>query len=139
MRGRADDDTCGSPRQTREALRLTDTDLIAPLREVAATDLRRVGRKAAALGELLRAGCPVPEGAVVTTAVLRGALVAAGLDEAASSAQVKTAPLPDGLAEALADVSTFRGAFAAYMAWMLHTTAAGTPNRRGRGPEAAWD
>jgi pyruvate,water dikinase len=47
----------------------------------------------------------VPDGVVLTTAVLRDALTAAGLDETASVEQVQTMPLPGGLVRALAVVA----------------------------------
>lgn len=45
-----------------------ETALIAPLAELSTTDLKRAGGKGANLGELVRAGFPVPSGFVVTTA-----------------------------------------------------------------------
>ncbi len=80
---------------------MTDDDLVVPLRDVVAADAARVGCKAATLGELLRAGFPVPDGAVLTTAALARALAAAGLDATASPEQVQTCPVPDVSAAAL--------------------------------------
>ncbi len=80
---------------------LTDDDLVVPLRDVVAADAARVGCKAATLGELLRAGFPVPDGAVLTTAALARALAAAGLDATASPEQLQTVAVPDVSAEAL--------------------------------------
>ncbi|MGH3936223.1 MAG: PEP/pyruvate-binding domain-containing protein [Pseudonocardiaceae bacterium] len=74
---------------------LTDDDLVVPLRDVVAADAARVGCKAATLGELLRAGFPVPDGAVLTTSALEHALAAAGLDATASPEQVQTVVVPD--------------------------------------------
>ncbi|MGH3918846.1 MAG: PEP/pyruvate-binding domain-containing protein, partial [Pseudonocardiaceae bacterium] len=80
---------------------LTDDDVVVPLRDVVVADAARVGCKAATLGELLRAGFPVPDGAVLTTAALGRALAAAGLNATASPEQVQTVPVPDVAAEAL--------------------------------------
>ena len=47
--------------------RHTSVDLVAPLREFGRADLGLAGGKGANLGELVRAGFPVPDGFVVTT------------------------------------------------------------------------
>ncbi len=79
---------------------LTGIDLVLSLDEVGSADAPRVGRKAATLGALKRAGFPVPEGVVVTTEALVRALAAAGLDAAAGPDQVAAVPLPDEVAAA---------------------------------------
>ncbi len=56
------------------------TPLILPLEEVGREDLALVGGKAANLGELLRAGFPVPAGFVVTTAAYDRLVAHAGLE-----------------------------------------------------------
>jgi pyruvate,water dikinase len=81
---------------------LTSTGLLLPLDEVGSADAARVGRKAATLGELRRAGFPVPQGVVLTTEALARTLAAAGLDGGADPDQVAAAPLPGGVAAALA-------------------------------------
>ena len=70
---------------------LTSTGLVLPLDEVGSADAARVGRKAATLGELRRAGFPVPDGMVLTTEALARTLAAAGLDGAAAPDQVAAA------------------------------------------------
>ena len=79
----------------------SDDDLVVSLRDVGATDAAQVGYKAATLGELLRAGFPVPDGVVLTTAALAHALAAAGLDATASPAQVETVAVPEAAADVL--------------------------------------
>jgi len=81
---------------------LTSTELVLPLDEVGSADASRVGRKAATLGELKRAGFPVPEGVVLTTEALARTLAVAGLDAAAGPDQVAAAPLPGEVAAAIA-------------------------------------
>ena len=46
----------------------SESDLIVDLARLGARDLNRGGGKATNLGELLRAGFPVPPGFVITTA-----------------------------------------------------------------------
>lgn len=53
-----------------------DVDFTVPLDHVAAGDLPRVGGKGANLGEMVRAGLPVPPGFCVTTAAFRRFLAA---------------------------------------------------------------
>jgi pyruvate,water dikinase len=81
---------------------LTSTGLVLPLDEVGSADTPRVGRKAATLGALRRAGFPVPDGVVVTTEALARTLAAARLDGAAGPEQVEAAPLPGEVAAAIA-------------------------------------
>src|SRR6266508_376187 len=72
---------------------LTGIDLVLSLDEVGSADAPRVGRKAATLGALKRAGFPVPEGVVVTTEALVRTLAAAGLDAGAGPDQVEAVPV----------------------------------------------
>src|SRR5690348_5182706 len=58
----------------------TDTALVLDLTRIDATMLASVGGKAANLGELTRAGLPVPPGFCVTTAAYRQVAAGAGLD-----------------------------------------------------------
>jgi len=81
---------------------LTSIDLVMPLDEVGSADIPRVGRKAATLGALKRAGFPVPDGVVVTTEALARTLAAAALDAAAGPDQVAAVPLPGEVAAAVA-------------------------------------
>ncbi len=87
--------------------------------DVGRDDVPAAGGKGASLGELMRAGIRVPDGFVVTTAAFRSAVAAldlgsrvAALDPADGEAvaaacaelrsMVESAPLPPGLAEAVA-------------------------------------
>jgi pyruvate,water dikinase len=83
------------------AMTLTGIDLVRPLDEVGPADMPTVGRKAAVLGELKRAGFPVPDGLVVTTEALARTLAAAGLDAGAGPDQVEAVALPDEVAAAV--------------------------------------
>ncbi|WP_034510734.1 phosphoenolpyruvate synthase [Blastococcus sp. URHD0036] len=87
------------------------TDLVATLRDVGLADTDRAGGKGANLGELLRAGLPVPDGFVVLAPAMRAALESAGVladvqrlhDEALVAARHTrevghTSPLGDRLA-----------------------------------------
>ena len=87
------------------AMTLTSTGLVLLLDEVGSADAARVGPKAATLGELRRAGFPVPDGVVLTTEALARTLIAAGLDAGAASDQVEAAPLPGEVAAAVAAVA----------------------------------
>jgi pyruvate,water dikinase len=84
---------------------MTSTDLVLPLDEVGLADALRVGRKAATLGELRRAGFPVPQGVVLATEALARTLAATGLDAAAAPDRVAAAPLPGEVAAAVAAVA----------------------------------
>jgi len=57
----------------------TTTRAVIPLRELGAGDLERAGGKGANLGELIRAGLPVPGGFVVTTDAYAAAAEEVGL------------------------------------------------------------
>ncbi len=54
--------------------------LVLPLSAISADMLPLVGRKAANLGELHRAGLPVPEGFCITTTAYERVSVQAGID-----------------------------------------------------------
>jgi rifampicin phosphotransferase len=81
---------------------LTSTGLVLALDDVESADAPRVGRKAATLGALRRAGFPVPDGVVITTGALARTLAAARLDGSAGPEQVEAAPLPGEVAAAVA-------------------------------------
>ncbi|MFL1377438.1 PEP/pyruvate-binding domain-containing protein [Nocardiopsis protaetiae] len=88
------------------------TPMVAPLDAFGADDLPAVGGKAANLGELLRAGLPVPPGFVVTTDAYAAAVDGAGLadllagpdpDPAALRAAVGSAPVPEAVRAAITE------------------------------------
>src|SRR5687767_12254900 len=62
-------------------LRMGDHPFVVPLRELDAEALPWVGGKAANLGELIRAGLPVPEGFCVTTGAYGDVATAADLTD----------------------------------------------------------
>jgi pyruvate,water dikinase len=90
---------------TVAAMTMTGTELVLPLDEVGFADALRVGRKAATLGELRRAGFPVPQGVVLATEALARTLAATGLDAATGPDQVAAAPLPGEVAAAVTAVA----------------------------------
>jgi pyruvate,water dikinase len=81
--------------------------LVNDLAELRATDITRVGGKAANLGELIGARFDVPEGFCVTTAAYRAAVCGAGVqdghatDPAAARAAVLASPIPADIADAI--------------------------------------
>ncbi|WP_116246236.1 PEP/pyruvate-binding domain-containing protein [Nocardiopsis sp. FIRDI 009] len=93
---------------------MTHTRSVAPLDAFGADDLQAVGGKSANLGELLRAGLPVPPGFVVTTDAYAKVAAGIGLEErftgrdadtapdpAALRADLESAPVPEGLRAAI--------------------------------------
>src|SRR2546427_1257389 len=77
--------------------------LIRSLDELTATDLSDAGGKGANLGELIRAGFPVPDGFVISTAAYALAAEAAGVaPDAPASARVRlvASPVPTAIADA---------------------------------------
>src|SRR5256714_13015495 len=90
--------------------------LVRSLDELTAADLPEGGGKAANLGELRRAGFPVPDGFVIMTAAYALAAEAAGVTgETPATARVRLAasPVPAGLAGAVRDADRPLGAGAA--------------------------
>lgn len=79
--------------------------LVLPLEAIAAADLPRVGGKGANLGELARAGFPVPGGFCVTTAAFRRFL--AGSRAAAEEAYAALDALAPGDVEAAREAGAF--------------------------------
>ena len=80
--------------------------LVLPLSALGAGDIAVAGGKGANLGELIRAGFPVPAGFVITTAAYAAAARAAGVDprDAADARRRLTAqPVPVGIANAIRD------------------------------------
>ena len=104
-----------------------NAELALPLGEIDSAALQIAGGKAANLGELIRAGLPVPPGFCVTTAAYELVAEGAGLDRilavlaetppdetarlaelaAAARARLLEAPVPEGLARAIA--AAYRG------------------------------
>lgn len=80
--------------------------LVVPLAALGAQDLAVAGGKGANLGELIRAGFPVPEGFVITTEAYAAAAIAAGADPndpAAARAQLTNTTIPAEIARAVRD------------------------------------
>nr|MBA3528365.1 phosphoenolpyruvate synthase [Propionibacteriaceae bacterium] len=85
--------------------------LVGELAEFGSEDLASAGGKGASLGELVRAGFPVPSGFVITTAAYARLLKSSGLeltpllDEDATGAKIRSAvsssPVPDDLTRAV--------------------------------------
>lgn len=87
--------------------------MVRPLGELSSTDLAIAGGKGANLGELVRAGFPVPDGFVVTTAAYDAFVASSDLDArlderaavtdtGAIGALFASAELPDEIADAIA-------------------------------------
>jgi pyruvate,water dikinase len=70
---------------------------LIPLTEVTRLDSTRVGHKAANLGELVRAGFPVPDGVVLTTAALDDLLARIDTNEDPTSEVIRQTPLPEAV------------------------------------------
>lgn len=75
----------------------TPTGSIAPLESFGAADISMVGGKAANLGEMRRAGLPVPPGFVITTKAYEAAAERAGVSDLLGRAEVSSAELRDAL------------------------------------------
>src|SRR6058998_293469 len=87
--------------------------LVRSLDELTAADLPEAGGKGANLGELRRAGFPVPDGFVITTAAYALAAEAAGVTgETPATARVRLAasPVPAGIADAVREAHRALGA-----------------------------
>ncbi|OLC10324.1 MAG: hypothetical protein AUH39_02445, partial [Chloroflexi bacterium 13_1_40CM_67_9] len=87
--------------------------LVRSLDELTATDLPDAGGKGANLGELRRAGFPVPDGFVITTAAYALAAEASGVTgETPASARVRlvASPVPPGIADAVREAYRALGA-----------------------------
>jgi phosphoenolpyruvate synthase/pyruvate phosphate dikinase len=87
------------------ALRL-DTDLIRDFADIDASMPDAVGGKAANLGELTRAGLPVPQGFVVLTEAYRQVAERAGLEEHLDPERAREALLATPMPEAVRDAIT---------------------------------
>src|SRR5439155_895983 len=80
--------------------------LVRSLDELTAADLPEAGGKGANLGELRRAGFPVPDGFVITSAAYALAAEAAGVTgETPATARVRlvASPVPTGIADAVTE------------------------------------
>ena len=80
--------------------------LVVPLAALGARDLPIAGGKGANLGELMRAGFPVPDGFVITTDAYASAANAAGVDPndpAGARARLLGTPMPPEIANAARD------------------------------------
>src|SRR3989475_2218611 len=87
--------------------------LVRSLDELTAADLPEAGGKGANLGELRRAGFPVPDGFVITTAAYALAAEAAGVTgDSPATARVRLAasPVPAGIADAVREAYRAFGA-----------------------------
>jgi len=78
---------------------------VLPLQDVKRADVSRVGAKAANLGELARAGFPVPDGFAVTTEAFDHFVRLNELDESQTPEKVLAAEMPPEVEEALRAVS----------------------------------
>src|SRR5579864_4319107 len=77
------------------------TNYVLSLTDIARRDVESVGAKAANLGELARAGFPVPDGFVLTTSAFDRFLAANALGPGSSPEAVAAASLPTDVADAL--------------------------------------
>src|SRR5579863_9418951 len=77
------------------------TNYILSLTDIPQRDIEHAGAKAATLGEMARAGFPVPNGFVLTTDAFDRFLMANTLGPAISPEAVIAATLPTDVAEAL--------------------------------------
>ncbi|HZD57350.1 MAG TPA: PEP/pyruvate-binding domain-containing protein [Anaerolineales bacterium] len=78
---------------------------VLPLGDLTRADASRVGAKAANLGELARAGFPVPHGFALTTQAFDHFVARNGLDESQPREKVLTAEMPPEVEDALREVS----------------------------------
>lgn len=74
---------------------------VLPLRGLDRSEVGRAGAKAANLGELSRAGFPVPDGLVITTEAFGKFVDANALDPACSQEKVASSTVPPELVEAI--------------------------------------
>jgi pyruvate,water dikinase len=78
--------------------------LVRSLADVGAADVATVGGKGANLGELIRAGFPVPDGFVVTTLAYAVAAESGGVDPGAPATarlRLQASPVPTAIADAV--------------------------------------
>ncbi|WP_342372462.1 PEP/pyruvate-binding domain-containing protein [Propioniciclava soli] len=79
-----------------------DPCVVLPLADVGREDIRLAGGKGANLGELLRAGFPVPDGFVVTTAAFDDSSAGSGSGGSGSGGSGSVRPVSDALAGVVA-------------------------------------
>jgi len=111
-------DDCIASNKMGASTTVLDTRIVLDLAAIDASMLPQVGGKGANLGELIRAGLPVPLGVCVTTEAYRqvaatatidfdGLAAAAATDAEAHGRQARealmAAPLPSGIAETISD------------------------------------
>jgi hypothetical protein len=84
----------------------TSIPYVLPLYDLTRTDVGCVGAKAANLGELARAGFPVPDGFAITTQAFDSFISANALNETQSPEKVAKADLPPEVQDALRRAST---------------------------------
>src|SRR5919201_3479992 len=103
--------------------------LVRPLADLSASDLDVAGGKGANLGDLLRAGFPVPEGFLITTSAYALAAEAAGVvPQSPATARVRLAatPVPAAIADAIREA--YRGLGAPRVAVRSSATAEDLPD-----------
>ena len=83
-------------------LRVKQMSYVLSLDTLTRADSQVAGAKAANLGEMARAGLPVPDGFVLTTDAFDRFMQANGLPADSTPARVSAAPLPDDVTAALA-------------------------------------
>ena len=102
---------------------------VVPLHAIGRGDLALAGGKGANLGELVRAGFPVPAGFVVTTDAYR--LVApdasGDADAAVTRAALEAAAVPDALREAITHAHGARSTSASGAAHATRSVSSTTP------------
>jgi len=84
-----------------ETTAIPESGLVRSLGEVGIADRLAAGGKGASLGELRRAGLPVPDGFVVTTRAFERAVSAADPSSSDMRARIAAAPIPADVAAAI--------------------------------------
>jgi len=82
---------------------------VVDLHDLTRADLPQVGRKAAVLGELKRAGFSVPDGTVLTVEAFEAFMAANGFADGATPAAVEAAPIPGDIEDAIRTVAEALG------------------------------
>src|SRR5205085_3468976 len=100
-------------RHARSAGPAMGAEVVRELGDVCAGDLSIVGGNGASLGELVRAGFPVPDGFVITTDAYALAALEAGVDvsdPASARARLRDRTMPDAIAVAVREAYRALGA-----------------------------
>ena len=113
----------------------TDAQTIVWFRDIGRADVPVAGGKGANLGEMTRAGIPVPPGFVVATAAYRRFLVDTGL-ESALAERIKALDVDDGGALDLISAECRRAVETAEMPRLMADQIAEAYNELGGGPVA---